>query len=250
MNLKKCLNGHLFDRDRYDNCPFCGSVQWSSELNSTEPKTRQPWDNTGISISSNKSTTGLRNNEGIKGSDSTVLLDPTFKNNPNLPKEDYVICLNCRKKNVYEAKFCEACGKPLVRQNNSSDIDNNILVNQFKAVVGWIVGVSGVYFGKSFEIHPGRNSIGNGLTCNICLVEDKLIQDDCLTWLTFDPRKNIYYIQPADAKGIVYINNQVLLNARLLIDRDRIQMGDGEYIFIPLCDTKYKWNDYVKAAKV
>ena len=227
MNLKKCLKGHLFDRDKFTTCPFCGSVQWSKEQSGPEPKT--------IDDSKN----------------GTVMLNQTTSGaaNQNPPQEEYVVCLNCRKKNVYAAKFCEGCGKPLVKVDKAAqEQEKKLLANQFKSVVGWLVGIRGLYFGKSFSIRPGRNAIGNSTKSAINLSEDKLVSDEHLAWLTFDPKKNIYYISPGEGTGLIYVNNEVVLVARLLIPKDRIEIGDGEYIFVPLCDSNFKWSEYMKGS--
>ena len=225
MNLKKCLKGHLFDRDKYTNCPFCGSIQWTKELPDPEPKT-------------------------VDDNNSTVLLE-TVVSKPaevKMPQEEYVICVNCKEKNVLAAKFCERCGRPLIKTQKSAKDTEKKIANQFKAVVGWLVGVSGTYFGKSFEVLPGRNSIGKSEKSAINIGKDSQVIDECVAWLTFDPKKNLYYIQPGDGKGLVYINNEIVLNAKFLLHLDKVEIGGGEYIFVPLCGTDFKWNDYIKGS--
>ena len=227
MNLKKCLKGHLFDRDKYTNCPFCGSIQWSKEVSKTEPKT-------------------------LDDNNSTVLLEKVQDNHAEDKhlQEEHVICVNCKEKNIYAARFCVRCGRPLVKtQKTSKDTEKKLILNGLKAVVGWLVGVSGVYFGKSFEILPGRNSIGKSEKSAINIGKDFQVIDECVAWLTFDPKKNIYYIQPGDGKGLVYINNELVLTARFLLTSDKVEIGGGEYIFVPLISESFKWNDYIRGSE-
>ena len=58
-------------------------------------------------------------------------------------------------------------------------------------VVGWLVGLKGVYQGESFEIHQGKNHIGRALNMSIALVKEKTVSRDKHATIIFDPENFI-----------------------------------------------------------
>ncbi len=108
-------------------------------------------------------------------------------------------------------------------------------------VVGWLVCTEGVHRGEDFKIIAGRNFIGRSGTMDISLSADKTVSRDKHAILTYDPRSNMFIIQPGDSSKHCYLNNQPLTFPAQLNARDRITLGATQLVFVPFCTPDFNW---------
>lgn len=113
-------------------------------------------------------------------------------------------------------------------------------------VVGWLVCVKGKHFGESFQIVAGRNSVGRGATNKISIRDDNSVSREKHTWITYDPKHRVFFIQPGESSGLSYLNGGTVMETKKMAARDQIEIGDGIYLLIPLCDESFSWEDYIK----
>ena len=113
-------------------------------------------------------------------------------------------------------------------------------------VVGWLVCIKGQHFGESFNIAAGRNSIGRGEENKIVLGRDKKISRTKHALLTYEPKKRNFYLQPGDGSGLTYLNDEYIEESQKIHARDIVEMGDSKFMFIPLCDESFSWEDYIE----
>ncbi len=123
------------------------------------------------------------------------------------------------------------------------DLERTIVYEESdKRIAGWLVCVAGSQYGQSQEILTGANRI------NQWYDQDSLVlthQDESETvdhaFIIFDPSECQFRIQVGLSGLMVYVNDQLVLTPRLLKDRDRISLGQGEYIFAAFCDDRFSW---------
>ena len=224
MNKVKCAgkpDSHFFDADRFHICPICGAPPASST------RTENP------SASSNSRdihvTVSLYNEEPRV----TTSTPPQKTNNqisspspkqPAKKEENPARPANTQEIPVTVAK---------VKQNN------------IVPPVGWLVGVAGPYWGKSFECKTGRNRVGRNPEMEIVLSEDSTVSRDSFAILIYEPRWRKFYIDSGNHTGIVYLNDKPLFSHAELNAYDKLCLGQSTFVLIPLCGERFTWDDYL-----
>lgn len=112
-------------------------------------------------------------------------------------------------------------------------------------VVGWIVCIKGEHFGESFNISAGRNSVGRAPINKIVISNDNAVSREKHLWITYDPKHREFFIQPGESSGLTYLNDESVMEYRKLKAKDIIEFGKGSYIFVPLCDKDFSWEEYL-----
>lgn len=109
-------------------------------------------------------------------------------------------------------------------------------------VVGWLVCAEGEHFGEDFPLHTGRNFIGRSSSMDVVLNKDSAISREKHAIILFEPKNNLFIVQPGDSKELFYLNNKVVLSAEEIKAYDEIALGDSKLVFIPFCNDKFNWN--------
>lgn len=112
-------------------------------------------------------------------------------------------------------------------------------------VVGWLVCVKGKHFGEPFAISAGRNSVGRMPTNKVVLSKDNTVSREKHVWITYEPKRREFFIQPGESSGLAYLNDENIMETRKLTDRDMVEIGDGKYMFVALCDSSFSWEDFI-----
>ena len=112
-------------------------------------------------------------------------------------------------------------------------------------VVGWLVCISGEYFGQSFNLKIGQNFIGRALTMDVPLAKDTSVSRNKHAIVTYDPQNRVFFIGPGESSGMTYCNGNLLLAHQPLEAYDKIKLGKSEFVFIPCCGEQFSWEDYV-----
>ena len=112
-------------------------------------------------------------------------------------------------------------------------------------VVGWLVCIKGKHFGESFSIAAGRNSVGRGTSNKIVICNDNSVSREKHTWITYDPKHRVFFIQPGESSGLSYLNGETVMETKKMVAKDKIEIGDGMYLLISLCDESFSWEDYM-----
>lgn len=111
-----------------------------------------------------------------------------------------------------------------------------------RPLAGWLVGVAGPYFGKSFEILPGRNSVGRYLSNDIPLCMDDRVSGTKHAYVIYDPRERKFYVDAGEGSGLVYCKDRIILHHTAVERGDVIEIGGGKYCLVPLCGNEFSWN--------
>jgi hypothetical protein len=113
-------------------------------------------------------------------------------------------------------------------------------------VVGWLVCVKGTNKGRDYRLHSDLNKIGRAPNMDVCIEGDETISRENHCQIAFSTRSKNFNIIPGDGRNLVYLNNEDILSATKLEAYDRLDLGDGSFIFIPFCTDKFDWGSSPK----
>ncbi|MGM9553987.1 MAG: FHA domain-containing protein [Faecousia sp.] len=139
--------------------------------------------------------------------------------------------------------------KPLTEYEvvKSENTDEGVTIGYFGAigtepVVGWLVAIGGAHFGTDFKLKAGRNFIGRAAGMDVALSGDPSISREKHAIILYEPKANIFLVQPGDAKELFYLNDKVVLTATEINAYDVITLGESKLLFIPCCGEKFNWD--------
>lgn len=217
MKLVKCKNGHFYDEERYDSCPHCsGTLNQGDNL--TVPVMR------------------AAANDAV-----TVAMDtaPARETVPATPVQEVARNSNSLKDAVTAASIGEV------------EISGDKTVGFFshtigmEPVVGWLVCITGEHFGEDFKLKSGRNFIGRASNMDVSITRDTTVSRERHAVLVYEPRGNVFIVQPGDSKELCYLNDEVVLAPKEIKVNDKLLVGKTQLMFIPCCSKEFNW-DMVK----
>jgi hypothetical protein len=109
-------------------------------------------------------------------------------------------------------------------------------------VVGWLVAVEGPSMGRDFRIRWGNNTIGRSASQAICVSEDEKIHGEEHAFLVYDPKSNRFILRAGAKRGLVYLNDNLLVEPVPLEPYSVIQLGASKFVFVPLCGENFQWS--------
>lgn len=113
-------------------------------------------------------------------------------------------------------------------------------------VVGWLVCIKGNHLGESFSIYAGRNAIGRGVSNKIILSKDNKVSREKHAWITYEPKRRQFYVQPGEGSGLAYLNGEMVMESQSIHSYDELEIGDGLYLLITLCGHDFSWEKYIR----
>jgi hypothetical protein len=108
-------------------------------------------------------------------------------------------------------------------------------------VVGWVVCVKGPERGRDYRLHTERNFIGRAPTMDVAITGDATISRENHAVISYNPKKHSYRLAPGTSRGLVYLNDEEVLNPMELAPYDRIELGESALLFIPFCGERFQW---------
>lgn len=206
MDMKRCPQGHFYDADKASSCPYCASSDKQNKAFVV--------DHTG-----------------------------TYPQTKNMnPAED-----NLKTRPIHEASD----NIPVTRPLNDPKVKDKEKENKTIAIVykeigmdpvtGWLVCVDGPSKGKDYRLHSAKNLIGRSEKLDVCITGDDTISRDAHAIVSYEPRRGVFRIYQGEGKGLVYLNNEEVINPEELNAYDCIEIGKTKLIFIPFCGENFKW---------
>ena len=116
-------------------------------------------------------------------------------------------------------------------------------------VVGWLVCIEGNLIGKDFRLTSGRNFIGRGSDMDVVLEGDPSVSRTAHAIVVYEPKENVYLIQPGASKELSYLNDSVVLESKVIAPNDVITVGATKLLFVPCCSKAFNWTDGKKTEK-
>ena len=280
MNLCRCENGHFYDKEKYPTCPHCkgGSasdekrtVSWGDKNGSdgaTVPVDNIP-DKPSISVQQKENPfekEGVGSQpavqqipfntppavRGFSANDITIGVDngdtPTVPWDPNQSGDDDDDHTVGFFDDVFTDTTKEATKGPVIPGMPAQASVQH--VNKVSTpCVGWLVALGGEHIGTDFRLKVGKNFIGRSPKMDIALTEDKSVSRERHAIVVYDPKSNMYLIQPGESSSLAYHNNNLLLTPEKLEAYDMITVGDVNLLFMPLCGAKFSWGSVLDELK-
>ncbi len=113
-------------------------------------------------------------------------------------------------------------------------------------VVGWLVCISGNYFGQAFPLKSGRNFVGRSDGMDVCLKGEVTVSRDRQAVITYEPHERIFLAEPGDSRELFYINNDVVLDSVEIKPYDILSLGKVDLVMVPFCTKDFAWEDLEK----
>ena len=111
-------------------------------------------------------------------------------------------------------------------------------------VVGWIVGVQGDNYGRSFPLTSGVNRIGRSHQMDVKLMNDDSVARSCVAVIEYDRAANAFSMLPGESGSLCYLNGEAVCGREQLRGFDLLEFGNSElnkYLFVPLCGEQFRW---------
>lgn len=273
-------NGHFYDKEKYPTCPHCkgGSA-------SDEKRTVSWWDKNGsdgatvpVDNIPDKPSISVQQKEnpfekegvgsqpavqqipfntppavrGFSANDITIGVDngdtPTVPWDPNQSGDDDDDHTVGFFDDVFTDTTKEATKGPVIPGMPAQASVQH--VNKVSTpCVGWLVALGGEHIGTDFRLKVGKNFIGRSPKMDIALTEDKSVSRERHAIVVYDPKSNMYLIQPGESSSLAYHNNNLLLTPEKLEAYDMITVGDVNLLFMPLCGAKFSWGSVLDELK-
>lgn len=235
MTVVRCVGCRkYYDSDKYDVCPHCGEPPASDEekrrKKKKEAETSQKRNDAREAFDEDDKETEMRpiDEEGAEETAEILQIDSFETAGGHKTSND-----DDKTLGWFEMK---------------TGGNDNIAKNDRKnstPVVGWLVCVKGCHFGESFSIYVGRNTVGRNPGNRIVIPLDGAVSREKHIWITYDPKKRKFSVQPGDGANIAYVNASSILESIELKKNDILEIGESQFILIPLCDDNFSWENYI-----
>jgi hypothetical protein len=114
---------------------------------------------------------------------------------------------------------------------------------RLEPVVGWLVCVDGPDKGRDFRLHAEKNFIGRSDTMDVPISSDDSVSRERHGIVVFDPKKQLFWLLPGEASGLVYLNGDAIHSPTVMKSDDFVEVGETKLVLIPFCGEKYNWNE-------
>lgn len=209
MNLQKCQKGHFFDGDKFTSCPHCtssGAIEQTGNHTSKERSQKRE-----AKMNTTKSffhfDSNGENTNSMTGNNNDIARD----------KNDYSI--------------------------SEDEIRNKLEQrNALGPVYGWLVGIGGNEYGRSYELFATENTIGSGNDNIIVLESEKYICQKDHAIINYDFYNGQFYYDFSKSQGKFIVNAFPISSNMELNYGDTFEIGTSTFMFVPLCKDGFNWN--------
>lgn len=211
MADKRCDNGHFID-EAWDLCPYCPQEQSESDVPVVRPRS--------MAMEAPPPPTEPDAGAGIaalaaRGAEAAVPRAQRPTSLPSPPAAGQV---------APERTVAAAQINPARRY-----------------VVAWLVGLSGAARGESFPVRMGRNVIGRDRRSDVVIHDDQASSHHAD--LVFRPEEKRFILMDHNSTNGTYVNEMEIEPRRDLALRDVIRIGSQRFLFTPLCQDGFHWDD-------
>ena len=132
--------------------------------------------------------------------------------------------------------------KPVDKGGATRRVGAETLGTKADPVVGWLVCLAGPDRGRDFRLHAEKNFIGRSASMDVCVAGDETVSREKHALVIFDPKKQVFWVVPGDASGLVYLNGDIVNTPSQMKQEDVLEVGQTKLVFIPFCGEKYSWS--------
>lgn len=212
MELKRCKNGHCYDPSITPECPEC-AAQAGHTIPLAQTNLNGGWD----------APDAIGKTQPLQ-----VAKGGTVPVNPVSP-------LQWADEGDYKS-----AGAVSDQYNPTMPRDYQTAA-AIQPVTGWLVCIEGTEKGKDYRIHAEMNYIGRSKSNDVVLSSDPTVSRDRHAVIAYDDREKMFFFAPANGASLVRQNGRPVLNTVELKQGDRLEIGSGIYLFVPLCGESFQW---------
>lgn len=266
MKVIKCENNHFYDADKYGSCPHCAAQKVNTPTEKNSPQ-GQGMENMGKGIKCPSCGNELSEEDKFCGkcgakiggrgltAASVPIQHPGGQpivqvQHPNgMPAQVQRPSVNPIQ--VQQGiRMQSASNSPKVAASESDEKTVALFGGNTQKqygivpVAGWLVCIKGKHIGENFKIVIGQNTVGRGINNRIVLSKDAALLEEGHLVIVYEPRGRVFFVQPGNVKSVSYLNGEIITGGRRLKAKDRLDIGGGSYMFIPLCGTDFSWENF------
>lgn len=221
---KRCDNGHFID-ESWDLCPYCPAEASDAEVSVVRPSR-------------------FNNAEGRAEQRPAPRTEPRVEPRPEPrpvaappePRRPTAVPSPAPKRESIPSD-----PPPMERTVAVQKIDPNSQAGAKRYVVGWLVALSGPSRGESYAIRIGRNILGRDKRSEISINDDQASSHHAD--LVFRPEERRFILMDHNSTNGTYVNEMEIEPRRDLMARDVVRVGAHQFLFIPLCDEGFYWDE-------
>ncbi|HEX9161904.1 MAG TPA: FHA domain-containing protein [Thermoanaerobaculia bacterium] len=204
MGDKRCENGHFID-ESWDLCPYCPPESSEQELPVAHPAR---------AVASSAAAGPAAAQRGVAAATPPPAPRREPVPPPAPPLERTVAALKGSEGSAAEAK---------------------------RFVVAWLVGLNGATRGESFPVRMGRNILGRDQRSDIVITDEQASAHHAD--LVFRPEERRFILMDHNSTNGTYVNEAEIEPRRDLAGRDVIRIGSQRFLFMPLVEDGFHWDD-------
>lgn len=250
MNLIKCPNGHFYDASKFQQCPHCSAVQNNDVTVPLNPQSDM--ETVAIDDAQDAKTVPIQPQTPpatVTPVISSPVTPPPVAAVPIAPAfpipgtEPEIAQAETNDDDVATIAYYDIERVSAAADDGDPAADKHSRrPSRIDPVVGWLVIVNGEERGKSVQLKVGRNFIGRASTNDIAISGDKKISREKHAIIVFEPRSQTFLVQPGTSKSLFYVNDQVILDTKVINAYDVINIGETNLVFIPFCGESFSWD--------
>lgn len=144
-------------------------------------------------------------------------------------------------------KSDDSSPRPFGPRQQQSDANKTIPVmlktTRIDPVVGWLVCVKGSNKGRDYRLLTGRNNVGRAPDMDVLIEGDGTITRERQCEVVYSKKSKTFHIVPGTGRNLIELNDEEILETRALQPYDRIGIGQGLFMFVPLCGGRFDWDE-------
>jgi hypothetical protein len=208
---KRCENGHFID-ESWDLCPYCPAAEADADIAVVRP---------------------ARFGDARSASDASARPEPVRR-----PTAVPMATVN-RAQAAPAGAAAPSAVEPVERTVAVQKLDPTAQPKRY--VVAWLVGLNGVSRGESYTVRIGRNVLGRDRRSDIVINDDQASSHHAD--LVFRPEERRFILMDHNSTNGTYVNESEIEPRRDLSTRDIIRIGSHKFLFMPLCEEGFFWDE-------
>ena len=276
--VKRCPNGHYYNGDKFQDCPFCAPPK-------PEPVKPSDEDEEEVVFASAKSEPATEPEKPAEvitepvsepEKPEEVITEPVSE--PEKPEEVITEPVSEPEKPAEvitepvtePEKPAEVITEPVSEPEKPAEVITEAVTEPEKTeerteqaaepekteeasdgapfdenyVIGWLVCVGGESYGESFELKSGINTIGRSSLMDVMLLKDEGVTEQSHAVIIYDAVSDSFSIEPGETVKIAYRNGEPVYKNEPLKAGDVITVGSTKLLLFPLCSEQFSWSNF------
>lgn len=250
MNRALCPNNHYYDADRYASCPHCAKEGKDVEPEIKPDPITEPILGSWKNKFAKKKERGKNNDQEPRTEKPPIAGGGFTSDGGDGPEpQSEMVPPETGSGSASQPGGGSSLQNDIGKVNKGNEPKTmSYWGNNFEPPVGWFACIGGSNVGSTYEIYSGKNSIGRKKAAEneIIIQQDAKISGIKHTTVMYDPKGRKFYLLPGEGNGMVYRNDEIILNITELSAHDILQIGDTSLMLFPLCGPDFTWEDWIK----